>query len=108
MNLHGVDGLSGRQHQYIAEVPEQEPEQVLREAVFMPRKEVAELEVLYPEYLKDEFWHLLENGQLQSAKKGFAEVEKAKFSDYTAPSRYGIAYIEYQLKNFKESAEWFE
>ena len=50
----------------------------------------------------------LENGHLQSAKDGFAEVEKSKFSDYTAPSRYGIAYIEYQLKNFKESAEWFE
>ena len=45
------------------ELPEEK--QVLREAVFMPRKEVAELEVLYPEYLKDEFWHLLENGQLQ-------------------------------------------
>ena len=50
----------------------------------------------------------LENGQLQDAKNGFADVEKAKFSDYTAPSRYGIAYIEYQLKNFKESEEWFE
>lgn len=50
----------------------------------------------------------LENGQLEAAKNGFADVEKAKFSDYTAPSRYGIAYIEYQLKNFKESAEWFE
>ena len=50
----------------------------------------------------------LEKGQLHSAKDGFAEVEAASFSDYTAPSRYGIAYIEYQQKNFKKSAEWFE
>lgn len=42
-----------------------EDRQVLQEAVFMPREEVAKLEVLYPEYLKDEFWHLLESGQLQ-------------------------------------------
>ena len=50
----------------------------------------------------------LENGHIHFAKTGFAEVEKDKFSDYTAPSRYGIAYVEYQLKNFKEAAEWFE
>ena len=49
----------------------------------------------------------LENGQLLSAREGFAQVEKSQFSDYTAPSRYGIAYIEYQKRNFKESAEWF-
>ena len=49
----------------------------------------------------------LENGNVHSAREGFAEVEKRKISDYTAPSRYGIAYIEYQLKNFSEAIEWF-
>ena len=45
------------------ELPEQA--QVLREVVFMSREEIAKLEVLYPEYLKDEFWQLLESGKLQ-------------------------------------------
>ena len=39
--------------------------QVLREAAFLEREEVAKLEVLYPEYLKDEFWELLDSGKLQ-------------------------------------------
>ena len=39
--------------------------QVLREVAFLTREEVARLEVLYPEYLKDEFWQLLDSGKLQ-------------------------------------------
>ena len=39
--------------------------QVLREALFMSREEMARLPILYPEYLKDEFWDLLESGRLQ-------------------------------------------
>ena len=50
----------------------------------------------------------LERGRIHFAKAGFMEVEKDKFTDYTAPSRYAIGYIDYQLKNFKESAQWFE
>lgn len=42
-----------------------EDEQVLREVAFLTRKEVSRLEVLYPEYLKDEFWTLLDSGKLQ-------------------------------------------
>ena len=49
-----------------------------------------------------------ETGRLLAAEDGFKVVEKSAFSDFTAPSRYGIAYIEYQQKNFKESAAWFE
>lgn len=40
-------------------------EQVLREVRFMSREEIAELEVLYPEFLKDEFWQLLDEGKLE-------------------------------------------
>ena len=35
-------------------------EQVLREVRFMSREEMCHLEVLYPEYLKDELWKFLE------------------------------------------------
>ena len=50
--------------------PDMHPElaedaQVLREVAFLDREEVGKLEVLYPEYLKDEFWQLLDGGQLQ-------------------------------------------
>ena len=38
--------------------------QVLREVVFLSREEIADLEILYPEYLKDEFWDLRESGRL--------------------------------------------
>lgn len=34
--------------------------QVLREVRFMSREELSQLEVLYPEYLKDELWSFLE------------------------------------------------
>ena len=50
----------------------------------------------------------LENGNICSARDGFLEVEKRQMSDYTMPSRYGIGYIEYQLKNFSKAIEWFE
>ena len=35
--------------------------QVLRELRFMPREEVANLETLYPEYLRDELWALIDD-----------------------------------------------
>lgn len=41
-----------------------ENNQVLREVRFMSRQEVKEIPRLYPEYLRDEFWELLENGGL--------------------------------------------
>ena len=34
--------------------------QVLREVRFMTREEIEKIRVLYPEYLKDEFWRFLE------------------------------------------------
>ena len=50
----------------------------------------------------------LENDDLKSARDGFAEVVSRDMSDYTAPSRYALGYIEYQLKNFSKAVEWFE
>jgi len=40
-------------------------EQVLREVRFMSRQEMAGLEVLYPEFLEEEFWQLLDEGRLE-------------------------------------------
>ena len=42
-----------------------EDKQVLREVRFLSRSEIEGLEVLYPDFLKDEFWDLLENGRLE-------------------------------------------
>lgn len=50
----------------------------------------------------------LENGNMYSARDGFKEVETRKFSDFTAPSRYALGYIEYNLKNFDKAIMWFE
>ena len=45
--------------------PERAPgEQVLREIRFMSREEIEKLEVLYPEYLKDELWKFIEKDYL--------------------------------------------
>ena len=43
--------------------------QVLKEARFMSREEVKGLETLYPEYLKDELWAVLEGGREYNAFK---------------------------------------
>jgi len=50
----------------------------------------------------------LENRNLEVALDRFHEVESLELSDYTAPSRYAIGYINYQKKNFREALAWFE
>ena len=50
----------------------------------------------------------LENGNLYSARDGFKDVEGRRFSDFTAPSRYALGYIEYTLKHFDTAVKWFE
>ncbi len=39
--------------------------QVLQEVRFMSRQEMVDLEHLYPAFLRDEFWQLLEEGKLE-------------------------------------------
>lgn len=39
--------------------------QVLKDVQFMTREEVAALENLYPEWLRTEFWQMLEEGELE-------------------------------------------
>lgn len=59
------------------------------------------------EYLFRKAYCDLENRDLESAKDNFAEVEKRVFSDYTAPSRYALGYINYVQKDFKAAIDWF-
>jgi len=50
----------------------------------------------------------LENGNIHSARQGFAAVVERNHSDFMAPSKYGIGYVEYQLKHFADAVPWFE
>jgi len=43
-----------------------------------------------------------------SARDSFTAVEKMPFSDYTAPSRYAIGYIDYSRKDFESAIKWLE
>lgn len=46
--------------------PELAPEQqVLKEVRFMSREEISALENVYPEWIKDRFWNMLEEGRLE-------------------------------------------
>ena len=60
------------------------------------------------EYTFRKAYCALEKGDYTAASEGFSDVEKRAFSDYTAPSRYGLGYIEYRQKNFRRAASWFE
>ena len=42
------------------------------------------------------------------ARERFLAVEKMPFSDYTAPSRYAIGYIDYSASDFDSAIKWFE
>ena len=60
------------------------------------------------EFLFKRAYSDLENGDLETAMERFKEVEELPVSDYTAPSRYAIGYINYQKKDFREALAWFE
>lgn len=47
-------------------------------------------------------------GCYESARKRFTSVEKMPASDYTAPSRYAIGYIDYSNSEFDSAIKWFE
>lgn len=53
-------------------------------------------------------YSFFEEGELDAAERGFRKVEKMPQSDYTAPSRYSLAYILYSRKDFSEAYDWFE
>lgn len=48
-----------------------------------------------------------ETGNLETAEKYFERSEKMPVSDYTAPSRFALGYINYSQKDFREALTWF-
>ena len=60
------------------------------------------------EYTFKKAYCAFETAQWQEALDGFMEVENLQATDYTAPARYAVGYINYDLKNFKEALTWFE
>ena len=61
-----------------------------------------------PEYYFKKGYSALETGDMEKAMADFKAVVNMSFSDYTAPSRYAIGYINYELKDFKEALKWFQ
>ncbi len=45
--------------------------------------------------------------RMDEAEEGFRRVLQMPFSDFTAPSRYGLGYIDYSRKDFASAEEWF-
>ena len=60
-----------------------------------------------PEFIFKQAYSLFELDEYDRAEELFSKAEKMPYSDYTAPSRYSLGYIEYVRKNFEESFEWF-
>lgn len=46
-------------------------------------------------------------GDYAAAREKFTDVEKMPFSDFTAPSRYAIGYIDYSNNEFNSAIDWF-
>lgn len=63
---------------------------------------------LVAEYAFKQAYSYFETGDLAKAKSLFEKSEKRVQSDYTAPSRYSLGYINYSEKNFDEAFDWFE
>ena len=60
------------------------------------------------EYMFKSAYSLFEEGDLDGAKSLFEKGEKMPYSDFTAPSRYSLGYIDYTRKQFKDAYSWFE
>ena len=76
--------------------------------VFAQLKEKVLYKSQRTEFAFKKAYSALETGDVQSAFEGFKDVESRKYSDYTAPARFAIGYIEYNRKNFSDAQEWFE
>ena len=60
------------------------------------------------EYLFKKAYCELDGGDPEKALLQFAYLEERPYSDYTAPARYSIAYINYDKGNCSEALKWFE
>lgn len=69
-------------------------------AVHVPESQLAE-------YLFKKAYCELETGDMDRALLQFVDLERRPLSDYTAPARYSIAYINYEKGRTAEALEWF-
>lgn len=60
------------------------------------------------EFLFKKAYSALENRQLDDALLRFTELERRPVTDFTAPARYAIGYINYEKEDFRDALEWFE
>ncbi len=60
------------------------------------------------EFMFKHGYALFEEGDLDKAREIFSRGERMPYSDYTAPSRYSMGYIDYTRKEFQEAYNWFE
>ncbi len=63
---------------------------------------------LVPECSFKEAYSYFAEGSLPKAKTLFEKADRMMLSDYTAPSRYSLGYINYTEKKFDEAYGWFE
>lgn len=63
---------------------------------------------LVAEYSFKQAYSYFEAGDSGKAKSLFEKADRMAQSDYTAPSRYSLGYINYTEKNFDEAYEWFD
>lgn len=59
------------------------------------------------EFIFKQAYSLFELDEYDRAEDLFSKAERMPYSDYTAPSRYSLGYIEYVRKNFSSSFDWF-
>ncbi len=59
------------------------------------------------EFLYKKAYSALENNKLVEAKMRFRDVERRRINDFTAPARYALGYISYELRDFEEALVWF-
>lgn len=119
----GIPGYEGRMNEFIAEHPYSVlvPQIRYMHALNLFDRQDYEgagaiLETVPPshigrskldEYLFKKAYCDLEAGDTGRALLRFAEIDRRRLSDYTAPARYAAAYINYMEKNFHEALEWF-
>ena len=60
-----------------------------------------------PEYTYKRAYSEFGKGNYSYAEELLLKAERLPYSDYTAPSRYSLAYIYYSGENFKEAFRWF-
>lgn len=60
-----------------------------------------------PEFLFKRAYCDFRLGDYERALLRFKEIDTREYSDYTAPARYAMGYINYRIKNFGEALKWF-